>query len=191
MLLRAAVRRFAKSPYEVLGLKPGATNTEIKAAFYKLAKTHHPDINPSNSERFKEIHTAYTSLISDPNKPPESAFDPGESYEFRQRARQDFTQEQARKEHEQSESTENDPSTRKDSSIIGTTWGREKIILGVILGVLMLRLLFAESDKQAGRRVMNRQFEMSVNEYAREVEGDDREYQEFVRKYGLDKGSSR
>ena len=31
------------NPYEVLGLKPGATQDEIKAAYRKLIKQYHPD----------------------------------------------------------------------------------------------------------------------------------------------------
>ena len=56
--------------YEVLGLKKGASETEIKKAFRKLAKEHHPDLNCGDTEAeacFKEINEAY-EVLSDPDK---------------------------------------------------------------------------------------------------------------------------
>ncbi len=68
----------ARDPYEVLGLKPGATDKEIRAAYRKLAKKHHPDLNPGNrqaEEHFKEISAA-NELLSDADK--RARFDRGE-----------------------------------------------------------------------------------------------------------------
>ena len=68
----------ARDPYEVLGLKPGASEKEIRSAYRKLAKKHHPDLNPGNrqaEERFKEISAA-NELLSDPEK--RARFDRGE-----------------------------------------------------------------------------------------------------------------
>lgn len=51
-----------KSPYEVLGVSTTATLDEIKKAYRKLAKAHHPDLNPGNKAaeaRFKEISHAF------------------------------------------------------------------------------------------------------------------------------------
>ena len=68
----------AKNPYEILGVKKDASEAEIKVAYRKLARKHHPDLNPSDKnagEKFKEINTA-NALLSDKEK--RAAFDRGE-----------------------------------------------------------------------------------------------------------------
>ena len=56
------------NPYEVLGLKQGATQDEIKKAYRELIKKYHPDQygdNPLRSlaeEKMREINTAYDML---------------------------------------------------------------------------------------------------------------------------------
>lgn len=52
-------------PYKVLGLSPDATDEEVKAAYRKLAKKYHPDLNPGNqraAERMNEINAAYEQI---------------------------------------------------------------------------------------------------------------------------------
>ena len=59
-----------KDFYGVLSVPEKASQEEIKKAYRKLAKTHHPDANPNNdkaAERFKEIGEAYT-VLGDPEK---------------------------------------------------------------------------------------------------------------------------
>ena len=59
-----------KDYYAVLGVKPSASEKEIRSAYKKLAKKYHPDVNPGNKraeERFKEISEAY-DVLSDPEK---------------------------------------------------------------------------------------------------------------------------
>ncbi len=68
----------AEDPYKVLGLKKDATEKQIKAAFHKVAKTSHPDLNPGDKkaeERFKAAANAH-DILSDPGK--RARFDRGE-----------------------------------------------------------------------------------------------------------------
>lgn len=53
--------------YEILGVNENATQDDIKKAYRKLSKQHHPDVNQGDDKRFKEIAEAY-SIISDENK---------------------------------------------------------------------------------------------------------------------------
>lgn len=55
--------------YSILGVKKNATHKEIKAAFRKLCRKHHPDFNAGDrnaEERMKKINEAY-SVLSNPN----------------------------------------------------------------------------------------------------------------------------
>ena len=54
-----------KDYYKVLGLSKSASRSDIKAAFKKLAKKYHPDVNPGDTvaeEKFKEVSAAYEVL---------------------------------------------------------------------------------------------------------------------------------
>ena len=67
-----------RDPYEILGVSRTATADEIKSAYRKLAKKHHPDLG-GDPEKFKEINQAHDTL-SDPNKKTQfdyGGFNPG------------------------------------------------------------------------------------------------------------------
>ncbi len=53
--------------YEILGVQRGASADDLKAAYRKLAKQYHPDVNkePGAEEQFKEINEAYAVLSDD------------------------------------------------------------------------------------------------------------------------------
>jgi molecular chaperone DnaJ len=56
--------------YQTLGVERGAGAEEIRKAYRKLARKHHPDVNPGDKaaeERFKKVQEAY-DVLSDPKK---------------------------------------------------------------------------------------------------------------------------
>ena len=59
-----------KDYYQILGVDRNAPQDEIKKAYRKLARKHHPDVNPNDptsEEQFKDINEAY-QVLSDPEK---------------------------------------------------------------------------------------------------------------------------
>ncbi len=54
-----------KDHHRILGLAPGATERQIKAAYRRMALRYHPDLNPAPDaeEKFHEINTAYEYLL--------------------------------------------------------------------------------------------------------------------------------
>jgi DnaJ-class molecular chaperone len=59
-----------KDYYATLGVPKTATEKELKAAYRKLARKHHPDVNPGDPKaesKFKELNEAY-EVLGDPGK---------------------------------------------------------------------------------------------------------------------------
>ena len=51
--------------YNILGVRPDATEDEIKKSYWKIARRYHPDVNPGNQEaeqKFKDAAEAYAVL---------------------------------------------------------------------------------------------------------------------------------
>src|ERR671915_2411719 len=56
--------------YVILGLPHGATESDIKRAYRRLARRFHPDINPGDREaaaRFRDVLSAY-EVLTDPDR---------------------------------------------------------------------------------------------------------------------------
>lgn len=67
-----------RDPYQILGVAKDASHADVKKAFRKLAKQHHPDQNPKDpkaKERFSEANAAY-EILGDEKK--RGQFDRGE-----------------------------------------------------------------------------------------------------------------
>lgn len=62
-------RKYDKDPYAILGIPSTASASQVKQAYYRLARQNHPDINkdPGAVERMKEINWAY-NILSDPEE---------------------------------------------------------------------------------------------------------------------------
>lgn len=60
-----------KSPYDVLGVAPSASDDEIKKAYRELTRKYHPDANVNNpladlaEEKFKEVQEAYDIIMKE------------------------------------------------------------------------------------------------------------------------------
>ena len=89
-----------KDPYQVLGVARDASHDAIKKAYRKLARKHHPDVNPGDKaaeDRFKEISEAH-AVLSDATKRRsydefgEIALEGGFDPEAARRARESFGQ---------------------------------------------------------------------------------------------------
>ena len=58
-----------KNYYETLGVDRGASEKDIRSAYRRLARKHHPDVNQGQKDaeaKFKEINEAY-QVLSDPD----------------------------------------------------------------------------------------------------------------------------
>jgi molecular chaperone DnaJ len=86
-----------KDYYQILGVSRNASEKEIKQAFRRLARKHHPDLNPGDKSaeaKFKEINAAY-EVLSNPEK--RKKYDQfGEQWEYAEQFAKSGGQERAR-----------------------------------------------------------------------------------------------
>ena len=62
-----------RDPHQLLGLPRDATPGEIRAAYRRLAKRFHPDVNPEDpeaEEKFKELQRAYEEITNGDRREP-------------------------------------------------------------------------------------------------------------------------
>lgn len=73
-------------PYEVLGLRRGASDEEIKKAYRALSRKYHPDANVNNpnaaqaEERFKQVQAAYDQIMKEKEQGYYGGYGSGGSY---------------------------------------------------------------------------------------------------------------
>ena len=77
-LPRRAVVRYDRTgmedPYKILGVRRGDSDDDIRAAYRKLAKKHHPDVNAgdkASEEKFKRVSAAFTPPCQARSRPLE------------------------------------------------------------------------------------------------------------------------
>lgn len=74
---REGQEKMISDPYKVLGVSPNASDEEVKAAYRKLAKKYHPDLNPGDqyaAQKMNEINAAYEQIK---NPQPQNDAGPG------------------------------------------------------------------------------------------------------------------
>ncbi len=78
-----------KNPYEVLGVSPNATDSEIKAAYRELARKYHPDNYSADDplahlaeEKMKEVNEAYDTIIRARNGSSSSSYDASSPFSY-------------------------------------------------------------------------------------------------------------
>ena len=62
---RTDVTSSVSNPYAELGLKPGASLSEVKSAYRSLSKKYHPDLTSGQEEKFKRVAVAYAKILHD------------------------------------------------------------------------------------------------------------------------------
>lgn len=66
-------------PYGVLGVGPGTSESELRAAYRRLVQLHHPDHNGGSAEsarRFEEVQEAYAAILASRRQAPAPAAPP-------------------------------------------------------------------------------------------------------------------
>lgn len=86
-----------KDPYQILGIVKSSTLEDIKAAYKKLARKYHPDLNPGNKEseeKFKEVSHAFDLIGTADAK---TKFDRGETDQQKQHQYDEFVKNQGKR----------------------------------------------------------------------------------------------
>ena len=136
-------------PYEVLGLDRGATEVDVRAAYLRLAKKHHPDKNPGDKASewiFKEVQRAYETLrgandglTAEQERPPRREQRPPPPSD---RAERDARARQRQQRSERTERKEYKPRERQQATSAGNRREPSQSQLGHVWIPATVRRLF-------------------------------------------------
>ncbi|WP_179354491.1 DnaJ C-terminal domain-containing protein [Winogradskyella vidalii] len=88
--------------YKILGINKNASKTDIKKAYRKLARKHHPDLNPNDKDaelKFKQVNEANEVLSNDENRKKYDKY--GENWQHGEAYEQAEQQQKTRQQHYQ------------------------------------------------------------------------------------------
>lgn len=125
---------FSKNLYEILEIDCNADDKCIKAAYRRLARLYHPDVNPATEEKFKEITLAYEVLIDSEQKRLYDTFKGFTKKQCESQTRR--TRQEYRTQSEKTQRDSDSNSGHKESSLHNASNSKEQGFSGVFDDIL-------------------------------------------------------